>query len=131
MQKVTGENASLSIRRNCNTPNAQTIIQNVNNCMEIFPYKASILYIIIKFVLDKSEIMNTIEKRDYIHNYLFRLVDRDIDDVYRKVRSIVEQDICLTSAQNDEVDRRVAKHKTGESKSMKWSEVKAQAKSSL
>lgn len=72
--------------------------------------------------------MNTLEKRDYIHNYLFRLVDQDIDDVYRKVRTIVEQDICLTTAQNEEVDRRVAKHKTGESKSMIWSEVKAQAK---
>jgi len=75
------------------------------------------------------EVMNTVEKRDYIHNYLFRLVDKDIEDVYNKVRSIVEKDILLTQAQNDEIDRRVAKHKTGESKSYTWSDVKARARS--
>jgi putative addiction module component (TIGR02574 family) len=75
--------------------------------------------------------MNTVEKRDYIHNYLYRLVDKDIDEVFDKIKSLIEQDVVLTQAQNDEIETRVKRHKTGESKSYTWSEVKARAKSQV
>lgn len=75
--------------------------------------------------------MNTIEKRDYIHNYLYRLVDKDIDEVFNKIKTLVEQDIILTQAQNEEIEDRVKRHKKGESKSYSWSEVKTRAKSQL
>ncbi len=61
--------------------------------------------------------MDIIEKRDYIHNYLYRLMDKDVDEVFNKIKSIVEKDTILTPKQNEELDRRVLRHKNGESKS--------------
>ncbi len=75
--------------------------------------------------------MNTVEKRDYIHNYLYRLLDKDIDDVFNKVKAVVEKDIVLSEAQNEELERRVLRHQNGESKSYSWSEVKDNIKSHL
>jgi putative addiction module component (TIGR02574 family) len=68
--------------------------------------------------------MNTIEKRDYIHNYLYRLLDKDIDEVFIRVKSIVEKDVVLTEEQEEELDKRITRHKNGESKSFSWPEVK-------
>jgi len=73
--------------------------------------------------------MNTVEKRDYIHNHLYRLLDKDIDAVFNKIKLIVESDILLTEAQNEEIERRVLRHKNGESKSYSWPEVKQRIKS--
>ena len=72
--------------------------------------------------------MNTLEKRDYIHNYLYRVDDENIDEMFKKVQSLVEKDITLTLAQEEEVEKRVLRHKNGESKSYSWSEVKSRAK---
>jgi hypothetical protein len=71
--------------------------------------------------------MNTVEKRDYIHNYLYRVDDKNIDEMFKKVQSLVEKDITLTLAQEQEVEKRVMRHKKGESKSFSWSEVKTRA----
>lgn len=71
--------------------------------------------------------MNTIEKRDYIHNYLYRIDDKNIDEMFRKVQSLVENDIILTLDQEDEIDKRILRHKNGESESYSWSEVKNRA----
>jgi len=71
--------------------------------------------------------MNTIEKRDYIHNYLYRIDDKNIDELFQKVQTLVESDITLTLAQEDEIKKRVTRHKNGESKSYSWSEVKDRA----
>lgn len=73
-------------------------------------------------------IMNTIEKRDYIHNFLYRVDDKNIDEMYKKVQKLVEKDITLTLAQEVEVEKRVIRHKNGESKSFTWSDVKNRAK---
>jgi hypothetical protein len=72
--------------------------------------------------------MNTLEKRDYIHNYLYRVDDENIDEMFKKVQTLVEKDITLTLAQEEEVEKRVLRHKNGESKSYSWSEVKSRAK---
>jgi len=75
------------------------------------------------------EIMNTVEKRNYIHNHLYRFMDKELDTVFNKLKSLVEKDITLTEIQNQEIERRVMKHKSGESKSNSWNEVKERAKS--
>jgi isopropylmalate/homocitrate/citramalate synthase len=74
-------------------------------------------------------IMNTVEKRDYIHNYLYRVDDENIDEIFKKVQTLVEKDITLTQAQEEEIEKRVMRHKNGESKSYSWSEVKKRAMS--
>lgn len=76
-----------------------------------------------------QRIMNTVEKRDYIHNYLYRVDDKNIDAMFKKVKTLVESDITLTLAQEEEVEKRVMRHKNGESKSYSWSEVKNRARS--
>jgi hypothetical protein len=73
--------------------------------------------------------MNTVEKRDYIHNYLYRVDDTNIDEMFKKVQTFVENDIALTQAQEKEIEKRVLRHRNGESKSYSWSEVKNRAKS--
>ena len=72
--------------------------------------------------------MNIVEKRDYIHNYLYRVDDKSIDEMFKKVQTLVEKDIILTLAQEEEMEKRVLRHKNGESKSYTWSEVKSRAK---
>jgi hypothetical protein len=76
-----------------------------------------------------QRIMNTVEKRDYIHNYLYRVDDENIDEMFKKVQTLVEKDITLTQAQEEEIEKRVMRHKNGESKSYSWSEVKKRAMS--
>jgi len=71
--------------------------------------------------------MNTVEKRDYIHNHLYRIDDKNIDEMFEKVQALVERDISLTLAQEEEVEKRVMRHKNGESKSYSWSDVKNRA----
>jgi len=71
--------------------------------------------------------MKTIEKRDYIHNYLYRVDDTHIDELFKKVQSIVEKDITLTQTQEQEVEKRAMRHKNGESKCYSWIEVKNRA----
>ena len=36
--------------------------------------------------------MNTVEKRDYIHNFLYIVDDVVIDEMFKKVQAIVEQE---------------------------------------
>jgi putative addiction module component (TIGR02574 family) len=71
--------------------------------------------------------MNTLEKRDYIHNFLYVVDDSIIDEMYKQVQSIVEREISLTEDQEEELERRVARHKSGQSKSFSWEEVKTRA----
>ncbi len=75
--------------------------------------------------------MNTVEKRDYIHNHLYRVDDKSIDDMFKKVQALVEKDIALTLAQEEEVEKRAVRHKNGDSKSFSWSGVKNRAKAGL
>ena len=59
--------------------------------------------------------MNTVEKRDYIHNYLYRIDDKHIDEMFNKVKELVENDIVLIQGQEEEIQKRVMRHKKGES----------------
>lgn len=78
-----------------------------------------------------QSIMNTVEKRDYIHNCLYRVDAKTIDEMFKKVQALVERDITLTLAQEEEVEKRVIRHKNGDSKSFSWSDVKNRAKAGL
>lgn len=71
--------------------------------------------------------MNTIEKRDYIHNFLYIVDDSIIDEMYKQVQSIVEREISLNADQELELEKRVERHKSGQSKSFSWEEVKKRA----
>ena len=71
--------------------------------------------------------MNTIEKRDYIHNFLYIVDDSIIDEMYKQVQSIVEKEISLNADQELELEKRVERHKSGQSKSFSWDEVKKRA----
>lgn len=73
--------------------------------------------------------MNTVEKRDYIHNHLYQIDDKHLDEMFKKIKSIVEENLELTSAQEEELEYRVKRHKNGESKSYSWEDVKNMAKS--
>jgi hypothetical protein len=48
-----------------------------------------------------QRVMNTVEKRDYIHNHLYRVDYKSIDDMFKKVQALVEKDITLTLAQEE------------------------------
>ncbi|NBC82154.1 MAG: hypothetical protein GVY19_02120 [Bacteroidetes bacterium] len=73
--------------------------------------------------------MNTVEKSDYIHNYLHRVDDNNIDEMFKRIKALVEKDITLTQAQEEEIEYRVKRHKDGESKSYSSYEVKNRAMS--
>jgi len=73
--------------------------------------------------------MNTIEKRDFIHNNLYQLNENDIEEMFKKVKSVVESDIVLTIVQEEEIEKRAMRHKNGESESYSWTEVKKRVKS--
>jgi len=75
--------------------------------------------------------MNTLEKRDFIHSYLHRLDDEHIDEMFKTIQAIIEEDSLLTTAQEQELEYRVQRHKTKESKSIPWDEVKKNAQSKL
>ncbi|MCU4173582.1 hypothetical protein [Carboxylicivirga sp. N1Y90] len=68
--------------------------------------------------------MNTIEKRDYIHNHLGRLLDKDIDEMFEKVKLLIEENIILTEEQETELTNRIERHKNGTSKSYTWPNIK-------
>ena len=75
-----------------------------------------------------GRVMNLIEKRDYIHSHLYLVGDKELDEMFLKVQSAVEGNTMLTNAQEQEIEYRVKRHKTGESKSFTWSEVKETAR---
>jgi putative addiction module component (TIGR02574 family) len=68
--------------------------------------------------------MSILEKRDYIHNFLYLVDESVIDEMFNKVQSIVEKEIYLSETQQQELLRRVDRHKKGESESFSWEEVK-------
>ncbi len=72
--------------------------------------------------------MNILEKRDYIHNHLYKLMDEDVDELFNKVKNAIENDELLTEAQKNELEKRVNKHKNGHSKSYTWAEIKKKIK---
>jgi hypothetical protein len=76
-------------------------------------------------VKEKHNNMNTIEKRDYIHTNLNLLLDKDIDELFEKIKTQVEKEFLLSQHQTKELENRIERHKTGKSKSYSWSEVKA------
>ncbi len=68
--------------------------------------------------------MKTIEKRDYIHSNLHRLHETDIEEMFAIIRSLLNESASLSVVQEEELAYRTKKHKSGQSKSYSWEQVK-------
>lgn len=75
--------------------------------------------------------MGTIEKRDFIHSHLHEVNERLIDEVYEKMVSFLDKEGYLTKEQEEELNKRVTRHKKGKSKSYSWPEAKERIRSRL
>jgi putative addiction module component (TIGR02574 family) len=61
-----------------------------------------------------------------------KVIQTNDEDLLNELNAILEQEeIILTDSQKEELDKRVARHKSGESKSFTWEEVKVHARSGL
>ena len=80
--------------------------------------------ICVNFVKENHNNMNIIEKRDYIHTNLYLLLDKDIDELFEKIKTHVEKEFVLSQQQTEEIEKRIERHKTGKSTSYSWQEVK-------
>ena len=59
-----------------------------------------------------------------------KIIQTHNEKLLNEVQAILEQEeIFLTDKQKEELDRRTARHKSGESKSYSWEEVKRRARS--
>jgi hypothetical protein len=68
--------------------------------------------------------MKTTDIRQLIQDYIHEADDRFVHMVYAMMRVNQEEEI-LTKEEKIEIDRRIAIHKNGESKSYSWSEARA------
>lgn len=61
-----------------------------------------------------------------------KVIQTNNEDLLNEVQAILEEEeIILTDWQKEELDRRSSRHKTGESKSFTWEEVKKRARSGI
>jgi hypothetical protein len=71
---------------------------------------------------DKSYcIMGAAQIREELHEFINRADDRVLSLIYGMMKADLEQD-TLTTQQREDLDKRVARHKKGESKSYSWPE---------
>ena len=77
--------------------------------------------------------MTTTEIRKELRQYISKADNRFIQFVYAmmKVDEEGDEDFVLSPLQKKELDTRVKRHKSGESKSYSWEETKQRAKSQL
>ena len=75
--------------------------------------------------------MTTTELRKELRQYIDKADSRFITLVYAMMKADEEgeEDFVLSSAHKKELDTRVKRHKSGESKSYSWEEVKQRARS--
>lgn len=69
--------------------------------------------------------MKTTKIREEIREYINNADDRFIQMVYAMMK-VNKEDELLTEAERQEIDKRIARHKKGESKSYNWAEARAQ-----
>ena len=70
--------------------------------------------------------MGTPQIRDIVHDYINQADERFIQLVYGMIQADKSSDLLLTTSERKELDKRIARHKKGESKSYSWEEVKSQ-----
>ena len=68
--------------------------------------------------------MGAAQIREELHEFINYADERVLNLIYGMMRA--DNDELLTKAQQEDLDRRIARHKSGESKSYSWSEARAQ-----
>ena len=68
--------------------------------------------------------MKTTKIREEIRDYISEADDRFVQMVYAMMK-VNQEEAMLTEEEQEEVNRRVARHKSGESKSYSWPEARA------
>ncbi|WKK80436.2 addiction module protein [Marivirga arenosa] len=69
--------------------------------------------------------MSTITLRKELQEYLNNADERFIQLVYGMMQADKSNDFLLSESERKKLDKRIARHKKGESKSYSWEEVKA------
>ena len=68
--------------------------------------------------------MGTSQIREELHQYINRADNRILNLIYSMMKA--DSEGILTAGQQEDLDRRIARHKMGESKSYSWPEARAQ-----
>lgn len=71
--------------------------------------------------------MGVAQLREELHEFINRADERVLNLLYGMMKADNEPDELLTPSQQEDLDRRMARHKKGESQSYTWSEAKARA----
>ncbi|WP_157494003.1 addiction module protein [Fulvivirga imtechensis] len=73
---------------------------------------------------DNPIAMNTVILRKELQDYISKADERFIQLVYGMMQADKSSGLLLSEAEREELDKRIARHKKGESKSYSWDEVK-------
>ncbi len=68
--------------------------------------------------------MGAAQIREELHQFINHADERILNLMYGMMKADVEKGI-LTTEQQEDLDKRIASHKNGESKSYNWSEARA------
>ena len=71
--------------------------------------------------------MGAAQIREELHEFIDRADERVLNLIYGMMKADVESE-GLTSEQREDLDKRIASHKKGESQSYSWSEARAKIK---
>ncbi len=69
--------------------------------------------------------MNTTKIKEELYQYINQADDRFIQLVYAMVQADKKEQELLSQEEKEKLERRVERHKNGQSKSYTWEEVKA------
>lgn len=69
--------------------------------------------------------MNTTKIKEELYQYINQADDRFIQLVYAMVQADKKEQELLSQEEKEELERRIERHKNGQSKSYTWEEVKA------
>jgi hypothetical protein len=75
-------------------------------------------------LLNNTDIMGAAQIREELHQFIDRAGERILNLMYGMMKADCEKGI-LTTEQQEDLDKRIANHKKGESKSYTWSEARA------
>ena len=69
-------------------------------------------------------VMGIPQIRELLHEYINQADERFIQLVYGMVKADKSTEVLLNDSEHKELDKRIARHKKGESKSYSWKEAK-------
>jgi hypothetical protein len=69
--------------------------------------------------------MGAAQIREELHKFINRADERMLNLIYGMMKADSEEGI-LTAEQQEDLDKRISRHKKGESESFSWSEARAQ-----